>query len=138
MSLNIESTDSDLAALIQKFLTLNPGEDEAGSRISIPEYSEIKTKADVEVSKVEFGPVKDSLAALQIKADEFAKTLLQVGTAARKGKLSKLDLNTFASDDLAIRAEETARAQNATALKRAVEFQVAYVVMAYKAAVEKL
>lgn len=140
MSLKIESTDPDLTLLIDKIQTLNQKEDEYLARVSLPEFREIRDKADAEILKVDYPPIQASLVEFQKAADKLVDTLQLLGKEARKVKLSTVEGKFLSAihASTVTPAEAAAKKLQTVALKRAVEFQLTYVVMAYKNSVEVL
>jgi len=121
MSLQLTSTDEELKKLIALV--------ENDALVTPSEFRDIREKSDSEADGITDGAFRQGLADFQKAADEVAEQLQGLALAARKAKLGVPDKDPQAN---------TEKERMKQSLKKAVEFQLAYVVLAYKSSLERL
>ncbi|MBI6617778.1 MULTISPECIES: hypothetical protein [Pseudomonas fluorescens group] len=121
MSLQLVSTDEALKKLITQV--------ENDALVTPSEFRGIKEKSDSETDSITDGAFRQGLADFQKAADEVAEQLQSLALAARKAKLGIPDKDPQAN---------TEKERVKQSLKKAVEFQLAYIVLAYKSSLERL
>lgn len=122
MSLTLASTDSELDAQIKAAL-----KDE---NVSVLEFSDFRKRADEAVAENKRLDFKDNLRIIGNAADILADAIKVLTLQARR-----LDLGVADNSDP---ANNAARDAEKTLLKKAVEAQLAYTVISYKAMLERL
>ncbi len=110
MSLNLQSSDQALNALIMDILS-----DET---VTLQEFRDIRDQSDtiMDAEKAASPAIAATLSDFQTKADALTDTLQKVAIAIRK---HKVDIAAFEN------------------IKKAIEYQLTYLVMAYASSVER-
>ncbi|MCW1244145.1 hypothetical protein OC610_06985 [Pseudomonas sp. SAICEU22] len=122
MSLRLVSTDEDLKVLIARV--------ESDALVTPVEFREIREKADIEIDSITEESFRQALEVFQGAADTVAERLQDLALAVRRTKLGVRD-----NKDRQANSEKERMKQS---LKRAVEFQLAYIVLAYQSSLERL
>jgi len=122
MSLKLVSEDEDLKMFIERV--------QSDGSVTPAEFSDIRKKADIEVDNITDESLRQAIKAFQVAADTVAEQLQRLALAARKDKLGVED-----SKNPQANVEKKRKKQS---LKYAVEFQLAYIVLAYKSSLERL
>ncbi|MFL6534907.1 MAG: hypothetical protein ACJ8G8_16435 [Pseudomonas sp.] len=122
MSLRLVPTDEDLKVLIARV--------ESDALVTPVEFREIREKADNEIDSITEESFRQALEVFQGAADTVAERLQDLALAVRRTKLGVRD-----NKDRQANSEKERMKQS---LKRAVEFQLAYIVLAYQSSLERL
>ncbi|NUT81708.1 MULTISPECIES: hypothetical protein [Pseudomonas] len=122
MSLQLASTDEELKKLITRM--------ESDALVTPAEFREIREKADIEVDSVTDESFRQGIEAFQAATDMVAERLQELALAARQAKLGVRDNKNPQAN---VEKERMKRS-----LKYAIEFQLAYIVLAYKSSLERL
>lgn len=135
MSISIKTSNNDLASLVDKAEEILQGEQV--SVITPAEFAGIRRTADDEVAKVTLEGLRAALGDFQLKADGVVNALQVLNVVARKNKLG-IHKARFASEDSSSLQANDEQEATVIALKQAIEYQLAYIVLGYKATLEKL
>lgn len=121
MSLKLTVTDKKLKALLAKI--------NKDKKIDVTEFLDLRKQADDEIAKSALLPVRDNLRIISNAADILSDALKILYL-----ELRRLDYGVPDKDPVKNAKKDAEK----TALKRAVEFQLAYAIESYRFTLDKL